>query len=88
MAWLPDPVLREDEDGPFKIYSEVNGKDTTEADRPTYTSATTRLSLGKKRKVTTKTTDPSFNIILYHRILMFKTTSHLLHKLPVQQLNV
>lgn len=63
MAWLPDPVLREDEDGPFKIYSEVNGEDTTEADRPTYTSATTRLSLGKKRKVTTKTTDPSFNII-------------------------
>lgn len=53
MAWLPDPVLREDEDGPFKIYSEVNGEDTTEADRPTYTSATTRLSLGKKRKVTT-----------------------------------
>lgn len=63
MAWLPDPVLREDEDGAFKIYSEVNGKDTTEADRPTYTSATTRLSLGKKRKFTTKTTDPSFNII-------------------------
>lgn len=63
MAWLPDPVLREDEDGHFKIYSEVNGKDTSEADRPTYTSATTRLSLGKKRKATTKTTDPSFNII-------------------------
>lgn len=63
MAWLPDPVLREDEDGHLKMYSEVNGKDTTEADRPTYTSATTGLSLGKKRKVTTKTTDPSFNII-------------------------
>lgn len=62
MAWLPDPVLREDEDGHFKIYSEVNGKDTSEADRPTYTSGTTRLSLGKKLKATTKTTDQSFNI--------------------------
>uniref|UniRef100_A0A8W8NI77 Uncharacterized protein n=1 Tax=Magallana gigas TaxID=29159 RepID=A0A8W8NI77_MAGGI len=47
----------------FKAIFRVNGKDTSEADRPTNTSATTRLSLGKKLKATTKTTDQSFNII-------------------------
>ena len=36
-VWLPDPVLKDD--GHFKSYSEVNGTDTTEADRPTSKSA-------------------------------------------------
>jgi hypothetical protein len=64
MSWLPDPVFKEDEDGHYKSYSEVNGQDTTEADRPTYTPATTNPKLGKKRKAPAKTSEPvNFNII-------------------------
>lgn len=64
MVWLLDFVLREDEDGYFKIYFEVNGKDMLEVDRFIYILVIIRLSLGKKRKVNIKITDLSFNIIL------------------------
>lgn len=64
MVWLLDFVLREDEDGYFKIYFEVNGKDTLEVDRFIYILVIIRLSLGKKWKVNIKIMDLSFNIIL------------------------
>lgn len=64
MVWLLDFVLREDEDGYFKIYFEVNGKDMLEVDRFIYILVIIRLSLGKKWKVIIKIMDLSFNIIL------------------------
>lgn len=64
MVWLLDFVLREDEDGYFKIYFEVNGKDMLEVDRFIYILVIIRLSLGKKWKVNIKIMDLSFNIIL------------------------
>lgn len=64
MVWLLDFFLREDEDGYFKIYFEVNGKDMLEVDRFIYILVIIRLSLGKKWKVNIKIMDLSFNIIL------------------------
>lgn len=64
MVWLLDFVLREDEDGYFKIYFEVNGKDMLEVDRFIYILVIIRLSLGKKWKVNIKIMDLKFNIIL------------------------
>lgn len=57
MVWLLDFVLREDEDGYFKIYFEVNGKDMLEVDRFIYILGIIRLSLGKKFKVIIKIMD-------------------------------
>lgn len=64
MVWLLDFVLREDEDGYFKNFFEVNGKDMLEVDRFIYILVIIRLSLGKKWKVNIKIMDLSFNIIL------------------------
>lgn len=57
MVYLLDFVLREDEDGYFKIYFEVNGKDMLEVDRFIYILVIIRLSLGKKFKVIIKIMD-------------------------------
>lgn len=45
LTWLPDPIIEENGEH-YKPYSEVNGQDTTEADRPSL----------KERKVTKKAT--------------------------------